>query len=415
MQAIIIGAGIGGLTTALCFHEAGIKCQVFESAAAIKELGVGINILPHAVKEYERLGLQERLLAEGVELERYMWFNRHGQQIWSEPRGKFAGYNWPQISIHRGRFHSVLLGEVSKRLGRDVVQPNHHFVDLEQGHNGVTAHFIEKKSGKPTRSHEADLLVGADGIHSNVRAIYYPGEGPPVWNGNMLWRTTLETDPVLNGQAMIAVGNSRLKIVGYEISAETKSRGKSLFNFIAEVRTGQPGDSLPQTEDWNRRGRTEEFASYFEDWKFDWLDVPDIISRIKDVWVFPMIDRDPVSNWSFGRVTLLGDAAHSMWPIGSNGASQAVLDARCLTDQLQEIPDITEALQTYSDLRLPATARVVYANRANAHDEILEIAEQRAPDGFSDINEFTTPDEIEGILSGYKTTAQFSRDQLQDD
>lgn len=410
---MIAGGGIGGLTAALCLHEIGADVAVFESVGELRELGVGINILPHAVKEYERLGIDNRLLESGVELERYMWFNKFGQKIWSEPRGCKAGYHWPQISIHRGRFQSILADTVRERLGPDAIKCDHHLSDFAQSGNEVIATFVNKHTGEPAGRYSADALIAADGIHSVVRAHYYPNEGPPRWSGNMLWRTTVEVDPVAGGQTMIAAGYARKKIVGYEISREAKDRGKSLFNWIAEVRLAEPGAPLPEREDWNREGNVSEFLPHFEGWVFDWLDVPDLAQKSGRVWAFPMVDRDPVDAWSFDRITLLGDAAHPMWPIGSNGASQAVLDCRSLADKLREYDSISEAFCAYDAERRPATSAIVLANRANAHDEVLEIAEERAPNGFQSIDEVASPEELDGIVAKYRVTALFDKKQLQ--
>ena len=415
MHIMIAGGGIGGLTAALCLCEAGVQVTVFESSGGRKELGVGINVLPHAVKEYERLGLDQRLLESGVELQRYAWFNKFGQPIWSEPRGRSAGYNWPQISINRGRFQTILSNAVKERLGAGTQHWNHHLKGFEQVGDRIRASFVDKRTGKGAGTYEADALIGADGIHSTVRDHYYPNEGPPRWSGNMLWRMTVEIDPILGGQTMIAVGNARTKIVGYEISREAKKRGKSLFNWIAEARLGEPGSAPPEREDWNRESSVEEFLPYFNDWTFDWLDVPSLARQTGKVWVFPMVDRGPIDRWTFGRVTLLGDAAHPMWPIGSNGASQAVLDCRCLADRLAEHNDVGKAFQAYEAERRPATAAVVLANRANAHDEVLEIAERRAPNGFSDIREVASEEELASICAQYRQTAQFDKKRLQED
>lgn len=415
MHVMIAGGGIGGLTAALCLHEIGVRVSVFESSSGLRELGVGINVLPHAVKEYERLGLDRRLLDSGVELKNYAWFNKFGQPIWSELRGRSAGYNWPQISIHRGHFQAILSQAVRERLGDGAQHWNHRLEAFEQAGDVVRASFVDGQTGAPAATCEADALIGADGIHSVVRAHYYPNEGPPRWSGNMLWRMTVETDPVLGGQTMIAVGNARTKIVGYEISREAKSRGRSLFNWIAEARLGEPGSALPEREDWNRESSVDAFLPYFENWRFGWLDVPDLARRTEKVWVFPMVDRDPIERWTFGRVTLLGDAAHPMWPIGSNGASQAVLDSRCLADRIAEYDDVGEAFAAYESERRPATARVVLANRANAHDEVLEIAERRAPDGFADIRDVASEEELETICAQYRQTAQFDKKRLQED
>jgi 5-methylphenazine-1-carboxylate 1-monooxygenase len=412
MHIMIAGGGIGGLTMALCLHEIGIKATVFESNDNIRELGVGINVLPHAMKILRELDLEERMLDSGVELERYMWFNRHGQEIWSDLRGRKAGYEWPQISMHRGRFQGLLADAVRERIGPDAIKCNHHLVDFTQQTDQVTANFVDKRSNQPVGSFDADGLIGADGIHSSVRSYFYPDEGPARWSGNMLWRMTVEIDPVLGGQTMIAVGNSQTKVVGYEISAEAKRRGKSLFNWIAEVKLADSDAALSRREDWNQASAVDEFLSHFSDWEFDWLSVPELAKKTEGVWSFPMVDRDPVDNWTEGAVTLLGDAAHAMWPIGSNGASQAILDCQCMADQLSTSGNVAEAFAAYEDDRRPATAAIVLANRGNAHDEILEIAERRAPDGFDSIDEFSSTEELGLIVNGYKQTALFDKQRL---
>ncbi len=411
---IIAGGGIGGLTLALALHEAGIPARVYETTASLGELGVGINVLPHAAKEYERLGVLDALVAEGVELERYAWFNRHGQQIWSEPRGRAAGYAWPQVSIHRGAFHRLLADAVRARLGEDALVLDHHLTAFEQDGRTVTARFASRRSGQAHAPVRGALLVGADGIHSVLRRSFYPDEGPPRWAGNMMWRMTVELpEPVLGGRTMFSAGTGDLKVVGYEISAQARRRGRSLFNWIAEAKLGEAGDPPPEREDWNRVAAIDEFVDRFRDWRFDWLDVPALARASGQAYAFPMVDRDPLPRWTHGRVTLLGDAAHPMWPIGSNGASQAVLDCRALADQLAAHADPLEALAAYEALRRPATAAVVAANRSRAHDEILDLVEARAPGGFTDIHAVASAAEIEAILSKYRQTAQFDRKQLQ--
>lgn len=413
VDVIIAGGGIGGLTLALCLHEAGIPCRVYESVAEPGELGVGINILPHATREYERLGVLDALASTGVALERYLWFNRFGQEIHGEPRGLKAGYEWPQISIHRGELFRILMTAVRERLGADAILADHHLQAFRQDTTGVTATFVSKHSGTYKAEVSGQLLVGADGIHSAVRQHFYPDQGPPRWAGNMMWRMTVELDqPLLGGQTMFSAGTGDLKVVGYEISAATKKRGKSLFNWIAEVRLGTPDTPLPEREDWNRAASIDEFVHYFSDWQFDWLDVAALARRCGRAWAFPMVDRDPVDRWSFGRVTLLGDAAHPMWPIGSNGASQAVLDCRALCDALSAGGELSDALATYENDRRPATAAVVHANRTRAHDRMLDLVAARAPNGFNDIRDVASREELENIVSNYRQTARFAQSQL---
>lgn len=410
---IIAGGGIAGLTLALALHEVGYAPRVYEAAGQLAELGVGINVLPHAAKEFARLGVLDELVAEGVELERYMWFNRHGQEIWQEPRGRGAGYAWPQVSIHRGALHRVLADAVRARLGDAALLLDHQLTGFAQDATSVTAHFASRASGAPRDSVRGEVLIGADGIHSALRRCFYPDEGPPRWAGNMMWRMCVELPgPVLGGGTMFSAGTGELKVVGYEISAAARRQGRSLFNWIAEVRTGADGAPPPERENWNRAAGIEEFAHYFEDFRFDWLDVPALARASGQAFAFPMVDRDPLPRWTHGRVTLLGDAAHPMWPIGSNGASQAVLDCRALADALVAHDAVEEALTAYEATRLPATAAVVTANRSRAHDEILDLAERRAPQGFSDARAVISAAEIETRLATYKQTAQFDRQRV---
>ncbi len=411
---LIAGGGIAGLTLALALHEAGYQPRVFEAVAHLGELGVGINVLPHAAKEYERLGVLDALLAQGVELERYMWFNRHGQEIWSETRGRQAGYQWPQVSIHRGSFHRVLADAVRARLGDDAIVLDHQLCGYSENPHNVSAQFISRSSGARRDAVECDVLIGADGIHSTLRRGFYPDEGPPRWAGNMMWRMTVDLPaPILGGSTMFSAGTGECKVVGYEISAAAKRQGRSLFNWIAEVKLGEDGATPPEREDWNRVADIAEFIDYFRDFCFDWLDVPALARASGQAYAFPMVDRDPLPRWTHGRVTLLGDAAHPMWPIGSNGASQGVLDCRALVDALLSHADPREALLAYEEIRRPATAAVVTANRTRAHDEVLDLCEARAPHGFSDARAVISASEIEASLAKYKQTAQFDKRQMQ--
>jgi 2-polyprenyl-6-methoxyphenol hydroxylase-like FAD-dependent oxidoreductase len=412
-EILIAGGGIGGLTLALALHEAGIRCRVFEAAESLAELGVGINILPHAAREYGRLDVLERLLDSGVELERYLWFNRFGQQIYGEKRGRSAGYEWPQISIHRGTFHQILADVVRERLGNGALVTGQRLTHFSQAGERVAASFVGTTQGKQETVRECDLLVAADGIHSAARRQLYPAEGAPRWAGNMMWRMLVELDrPILGGSTMFSAGTGDLKVVGYEISAAHRSSGRSLFNWIAEVRLGEPDAPPPEREDWNRRAHIGEFVEHFRDWRFDWLDVPALAHASREAYAFPMVDRDPLPQWTSGRVTLLGDAAHPMWPIGSNGASQAVLDCRALTDALLSAASIEGALAAYENDRRPATAAVVQANRSRAHDAMLDLVNQRAPQGFSNIDDVVSADELKQISASYQQTARFAQEQL---
>lgn len=378
MKALVVGGGIGGLTTALCLHEIGVEARVFESVETIRPLGVGINLLPHAVRVLDQLGLLPRLTASAVTTADLAYFNKFGQLIWREPRGLAAGYAWPQLSIHRGRLQAILLDEVRRRLGPDSVRTGCHLAEFEDRGREVFARFVKRKSGATPVSETGDLLVGADGIHSCVRTTFYPNEGTPRFAGKMLWRTTTETAAFLTGRSMIMAGHAAQKFVAYPICPAAAAQGRSLVNWVAEL---DVGTNLPERRDWNLRGSKADFASAFAAWRFDWLDIPALIEGAAEVFVFPMVDRDPLERWSFGRVTLLGDAAHPMYPVGSNGASQAVLDAESLAASLASSADVTSGLRQFESDRLPVTATVVHSNRHLGPEVVMQLVEERCRKG----------------------------------
>ncbi len=408
MHAMIIGGGIGGLTAALSLHAAGIPCQVYEAAPNIQPLGVGINVLPHAVRELTELGLADRLAATAIPTAELVYANRHGQQIWQEPRGKAAGYHWPQFSIHRGELQMALLDAAVERLGRDNILAGHRVTSLRQPDSGVTA-VLTRADGSTVEA-EGDVLIACDGIHSTVRRHFYPNEGDPIWNGNVLWRATTLSTPYLTGRSMVMAGHQAQKFVCYPISKHAEDEGRALINWIAEIKYTDLQSW--RREDWNRRANLDDFLPAFEDWDFGWLKVPDIIRGAKEVFEYPMVDRDPVDAWSFGRVTLLGDAAHPMYPIGSNGASQAILDARRLAWHLCTAPSIEAALIAYDQERRPATAQIVLANRRNGPEQAMEMVHERAPDGFDDLHAIVSAEELAATADHYKSLAGFDKDTL---
>jgi 2-polyprenyl-6-methoxyphenol hydroxylase-like FAD-dependent oxidoreductase len=403
---VIVGAGIGGLTAALSLHEAGFAVDVYESVGRIEALGVGINLLPHAVRELDALGLLEALEARAVAPQRLAYLTKRGEPIWDEPRGRAAGYAWPQLSIHRGVLQQVLLGAVADRLGPGRVHTGHHLVAVDDTTTGPTiAHFAARRGGQATIAAPATVVIGADGIHSTLRAQRYPAEGPPKWNGALLWRGVAEAAPLLDGRTLVWAGHPDQKFVAYPIA--DLPGGRQLVNFVAEFRTD--GRDLVEREDWNQPGILEDFVDRFESWRFGWLDVPALIRSAPGTFRFPMVDRDPLPRWTFGRTTLLGDAAHPMYPIGSNGASQAILDARVLAGCLRSHPDDPRAaLDRYDAERRPATAAIVEANRGLGPELPMLLVEQRAPDGFGALADVITPAEISAATEGYRRTAGFA-------
>lgn len=410
MRVIIAGAGLGGLTLALSLHEAGIDdVEIFETAAEIRPVGVGINVLPHAVRELTELGLGSMLAARGVATEALMYANRFGQEIWREARGRFAGYLWPQVSIHRGVLQMLLLDAVRERFGRDIVHCDRRVARVETSGTSATVH-LENREGRPCGSATGDVLVGADGIHSAVRAAFYPNEGAPKWSRRVLWRGVTVGEPYLGGATMVMAGHQDEKFVCYPIDPRLASEGKALINWIAELRF--PDMDLWRKEDWNRVGQLEDFLPRFESWHFGWLDVPKVIRAAQAVYEYPLVDRDPVEQWTFGRTTLLGDAAHPMYPIGSNGASQAILDARTLAYELAAHEDIDQALRRYEDVRRPLTGKLVLANRGNGPEQVMQLAHERAPTGFKHVHEVLSQEELENSAASYKKLAGFDRDAL---
>ena len=408
-EVLVIGGGIGGLVTALSLHEIGEPVRVFESALDIRALGVGINLLPHAVRELDALGLLEVLAAEAVAPTTLSYFSKHGSLIWSEPRGLAAGYAWPQLSIHRGALQTALLAAVVERIGAERVHTGHQFVRVEPNGDGVEATFEDRRSSGAVRV-TGRALIGADGIHSVVRRSLVAGEGPPKWNGALLWRGTVDHPPLFDGRTMVWAGHPNQKFVSYPVL--DLADGKQRNNFIAELRTS--GTTLADREDWNRPGVLDDYLPAFEGWAFPWLDVAAFIRRAAGTFVFPMVDRDPLDRWSDGPVTLLGDAAHPMYPIGSNGASQAVLDARVLAGCVRDHGDVVEAFERYEAIRRPETSAIVLANRGLGPELPMQLVEERAPDGFADIADVISAAEIVAVTEGYRRTAGFALAALGD-
>lgn len=410
MTVLIAGGGIGGLTLALSLHQIGVPCRVFESVSELKPLGVGINVLPHAVRELIELGLLDKLDGIGVRTKELAFFSKYGKPIWSEPRGLEAGYKWPQFSVHRGQLQQILLDTAIERLGADNVLTNHHLVDWTETPDGVRANFIDRATGESAGSYDGTLLIAADGIHSAIREKLYPDEGPPLWNGRILWRGITESDAFLTGRTMIMAGHEILKFVCYPISREPDTRGKHRINWVAERH--MPPTYQWRREDYNRTAKLDEFLPWFENWNFDWLDVPGLIRNCPHAYEYPLVDRDPLDRWTFGRVTLLGDAAHPMYPIGSNGASQAILDARVLTREILAQSETPAALEAYEAERRPATTELVKLNRRNGPEQVMQLVEERAPDGFHVVTDVLSQQELEDIAANYKRVAGFQVEAL---
>ncbi|GIJ50365.1 flavin-dependent oxidoreductase [Virgisporangium aliadipatigenens] len=403
MRVVIAGAGIGGLTLALSLHAAGLRdVRLLEAAPRIDPLGVGLNILPSAVRELFELGLGDRLVEVSVRTGALSYYDRHGNLIWTEPRGLAAGYRWPQLSVHRGLLQSVLHDAVRERLGADAVRTDCRVRDLTVG-TGVRVE-VEHSSAGDTSTVDADVLVGADGIHSAVRGVLYPRESEPPWNGLLVWRGAVRRRPFLDGNTMIIAGDERRRAVVYPMTGLDPA-GTVLMNWALARPAGE--EERPRRADWNRPVPPEAFLDAFADLSFDWLDVPALVRACGTGLEYPMVDREPLPRWSFGPVTLLGDAAHAMYPMGSNGATQSVLDARVLAAHLAGDPDVTRALRGYERERRPITTALQEAGRRMGPEQVITLAAQRAPDGFTHVHDVIPAAELAAISHRYAHTGAF--------
>ena len=409
MTVMIVGGGIGGLATALSLHQKGIDCEIFEKSSEIRELGVGINTLPHAIKELAALDLLDALDDVAIRTHELIYQNRFGREVWRDLRGTDAGFEFPQFSIHRGKLQGVLHQAVLERLGPDKLHPGHELTGFDQDEHGVAATFSPRDSLNGIQTRHGSALIAADGIHSIVRANFYPDEGPPAWNGIMLWRGATEWPPFLTGRSMVIAGGMDAKLVLYPISNDTPDPSKVLMNWAVAAKIADASEPPPRREDWSREGQLEELLPFVENaFSLDVLDPLALIRETETFFEYPMCDRDPIPQWTFGRVTLLGDAAHPMYPVGSNGASQAILDARCLAEQLSHHDSTTAALESYQAERLESTAEIVRTNRSGGPERVIDLVNQRAPDGFDNLADVASTQELEGIVKGYSQLAGFT-------
>jgi 2-polyprenyl-6-methoxyphenol hydroxylase-like FAD-dependent oxidoreductase len=379
MTVLIAGGGIAGLAMGLTLHQIGIPFHIFESVKVPKPLGVGINLQPTAVRELIEMGLGDMLGRVGIQTRDYGFYTKTGVEIWTEPRGLDAGYNWPQYSVHRGQFHMALFEAVKDRCGADCITTGARVSGFSNTGSGVCV-TVETVAGH--QDIEGTMLIAADGIHSVIRAQMYPDEGAPVWGGAIMWRGTTVAKPFLTRASMILAGHDTHRFVSYPITETDPNTGCATINWIAE-KTVDPTSGFSK-EDWNRQIDIDLFVDDFTDWAFDWLDVPAMIRGAGMVYEYPMIDREPVDFWTDGCVTLIGDAAHATYPVGSSGASQAILDARILGAAILEYGIGEKAAQNYEAQVRPIANRVTMANRGNGGpDAIMQMAEDRCGGDFS--------------------------------
>jgi 2-polyprenyl-6-methoxyphenol hydroxylase-like FAD-dependent oxidoreductase len=411
MTVLIAGAGIGGLTLALMLKARGIKSVVYEQASEVREVGVGINTLPHAIKELAALDLLPALDAAAIRTKELIYINRFGQEIWREARGTDAGFEFPQFSVHRGRLQKVIYDAVIARLGRNSVRTGWRLTGFVQDEGGVTAHFVDSVFGTSSETVRAEVLVGADGIHSAVRQAFYRKEGPPSWQGVMLWRGAADWPQFLSGRSMYIGGGMGAKLALYPI-APGKRPDTRLTNWAIAIKVADGAVSPPPKDSWSRVGRMDDVVPYSRRFMVPGVDVEALVRATGTCYEYPMCDRDPLPRWSFGRVTLLGDAAHPMYPVGSNGAAQAILDARCLADCLKKAEHPMQALAEYEAERLPKTADIVRLNRTGGPERVIDEVEKLAPAGFEYVDRVLSRADREAIVKGYAGKAGFALSQV---
>jgi len=408
INIVIVGGGIAGLALALGLKSRGLSCEIYESVPEIKELGVGITLLPHGMRELAALGVQDRLEAAGIENLESVFFNRYGQYIYSEPRGRHAGYAVPEVGIHRGKLHRILFDETVAQIGAEHIHTGHRCVGVDQDEAGATVHFIDPATGAARPSVRADVVVACDGINSAIRKQFYPDE-KMAFSGINTWRGVTKHKPILTGKSYMRVGSIETgKMVIYPIVDNIDADGNQLINWMAEIQR-----DAAVMNDWNQSGKASDFLDIFKDWKFDWLDVPALIANAEQILEYPMVDKDPVSQWTFGRITFMGDAAHPMYPRGSNGSAQALIDARTLADELSKTSDPQGALKSYETLRLAPTAKIVLTNRATPPDFIIMKADELSGGKpFANIDDLISQDELRAISEHYKQVAGFALEPL---
>jgi len=407
---VIAGGGIGGLATALTLHQIGVPCIVFEAVREMRPLGVGINLQPNAVRELYDLGITEQDLDRvGLPAKEWALVGLNGNDIYSESRGLLAGYNWPQYAVHRGQFHMLLHEKVVKRIGPDAVRLGSRVTGYRKNSDGSISALIEEADGSTSEA-SGTLLIGADGIHSVVRAQMHPAQPPIHWGGAVMWRGTTWAKPIRSGSSFVGLGTHRQRMVFYPISHPDPQTGLAIINWIAEV-------TMDNAEGWKQRGwfrqvSVDDFLHHFANWTWDWLDVPALIRQANTVFENPMIDRDPVSTWQDGPVALLGDAAHAMYPTGSNGGSQAIVDARVLGAAIVEHGVTQEALAAYDNKLCGPISQLILRNRGAGPFGLLNTVDERCGGTFDNIDDVIPPEERAEFMAGYKAAAGFAIEKL---
>ncbi|MCR9108943.1 flavin-dependent oxidoreductase [Marivita sp. XM-24bin2] len=406
-RVLIAGGGIAGLALGLTLHQIGVPFTVYEAAKEMRPLGVGINIQPNAVRELYDLGISaDDLNRVGVPAKEWALVGLNGREVYAEKRGLGAGYNWPQYAVHRGQMHMLLYETLIERAGADAAQLGARIASYAHVGPGVTARVV---SSDGERNERGRLLIGADGIHSAIRAQMYPDQPPIHWGGAVMWRGTVRAKPLRTESSFVGLGTHRHRMVIYPISAPDAD-GMSLINWIAEVTMDDSGGW--QQDGWFKPVEIDEFIHHFEEFRYDWLDVPEMLRGADCAYVNPMIDRDPVPSWVDGAVALMGDAAHAMYPTGSNGASQAIVDARVIGAKMLEHGVTEAALAAYDAQLCGPVSELVLRNRGSGPFGLLNLLDERCGGVFDDIEDVIPATERADFMAKYKAAAGFAIETL---
>lgn len=405
---LIAGGGIAGLALGLTLHQIGVPFHLFESSREMKPLGVGVNLQPHGVRELLDLGITEADLdTVGLPAREWALVGLNGREVYAEPRGRLAGYDWPQYAVHRGQFHMLLYRKLLERAGPDCVTLGARVTGYRREGDGVVAEIA--RADGTTGEVPGRLLIGADGIHSRIRAQMHPGQPPIHWGGAVMWRGTVRAKPLRSGSSFVGLGTHRHRMVIYPISHPAED-GTALINWIAEVTVdasgGWPDDA------WFKPVEVGDFVHHFDAFRYDWLDVPAMLARADCAYENPMIDRDPVPTWVDGPVALMGDAAHAMYPTGSNGASQAIVDARVIGARMLEHGVTPKALAAYDAQLCAPVSELVLRNRGMGPFGLLDLLDERCGGVFDDIDTVIPEAERRAFMAGYKSAAGFAIETL---
>ena len=408
-KVIIAGGGIGGLTLALTLHQIGVPFLVLEKSRTMRPLGVGINIQPNAVRELFDLGLTSEILDTiGVSAKEWALVGLNGKEVYAEKRGLDAGYKWPQFAAHRGELLMLLYRTLIERAGAESVMLDAKVVKYLKQPAGEVDVSVRGSDGSRFQI-SGSLLIGADGIHSAVRAQMHPDQPPIHWGGAIMWRGTVRTKPLRTESSFIGLGTHQHRMVIYPIS-KPEADGTVLTNWIAELTIDRNEGWFEDS--WFKEVPIESFAHHFEGFRYDWLDVPSMLNESECGYMNPMIDRDPVVTWIDGPVALMGDAAHAMYPTGSNGASQAIVDARVIGAAILTQGLTPDALKSYDDQLCKKVSELVLRNRSAGPFGLLDILNDRCGGVFENIEAVISLEERNEFMSKYKTAAGFAIEAL---